>query len=243
MSERDSGGERWVVYVDGLNFDAAVRVHPALRWVDFAALARRLVPGGGPAGAVKYFTARFSDKAAEDPDSPRRQRLFIRAVRATGVQVFEGKFKVPDAWRTISSYGGWQDRLRPVPPIALLEQFAGHFSSHGSRPWKALVELPQEKFTDVAIASHLLRDFYRGECARAIVVSNDSDLRPAIELAVGDGHHVGVFSPVRTVSRDLSLVASWAKSIRTELVAKYQMPDDVRVPGSARVVSRPVAWK
>ncbi len=74
----------------------------------------------------------------------------------------------------------------------MLSDHRAHFATHESWPWKALVELPQEKFTDVAIASHLLRDFYRGACDCALVVSNDSDLRPAIELAVGDGHHVGV---------------------------------------------------
>lgn len=236
-------GASWVVYVDGLNFYAAVRGRPATKWVDFRELASRLIPRDGTVGAVKYFTAQISEKAAENPDSPRRQRVFIRAVRASGVEVLEGKFKVPDGWRAISSAGAWPDRLRPAPPDAMLSDFDSHFASHDQRPWKARVELPQEKFTDVAIASHLLRDFYRGDCTHAIVLSNDSDLRPAIELAIGDGHHVGVFSPMGTVSRDLTRVASWAKPIRPELVAQCQMPDEVRVPGSTRTLSRPAAWK
>jgi uncharacterized LabA/DUF88 family protein len=74
-------------------------------------------------------------------------------------------------------------------------------------------------------------------------VSNDSDLRPAVELAVGDGHHVGVFSPMKTVSRDLARVASWAKPIRSELLMQCQMPDEVQEPGSRRVLSRPAGWK
>ena len=125
----------------------------------------------------------------------------------------------------------------------MLDDYRAHFATHESRPWKSLVELPQEKFTDVAIASHLLRDFYRGACDCALVVSNDSDLRPAVELAVGDGHHVGVFSPMGTVSRDLERVASWAKPIRAELLLQCQMPDEVRVPGSSRTLSRPALWK
>ena len=226
-----------------MNFYAAVRGRPATKWVDFAVLAARLIPRDGTVKSVKYFTSQISEKAAENPDSPRRQRVFIRAVRATDVEVLEGKFKVPDDWRAISSRGGWPDRLRPAPPEPMLREFDSHMASHDDRPWKVRVELPQEKFTDVAIASHLLRDFYRGDCAHAIVVSNDSDLRPAIELVVGDGHHVGVFSPMGTVSRDLARVASWAKPIRPELVARCQMPDEVRVPGSSRTLSRPAAWK
>ena len=233
----------WTVYIDGLNFYAAVRGNPATKWVDFAALAARLVPRPGVVGRVKYYTSQISDKAAENSDSPRRQRVLIRAIRASGVEVFEGKFKVPDGWRSVSSQGSWEDRLRPKPPEKMLQDFHEHFASHQTRPWKAMVELPQEKFTDVAIASHLLRDFYRGDCTQAIVVTNDSDLRPAIELAVGDGHHVGVFSPMKTVSRDLERVASWAKSIRPELVAQCQMPNEVQEPGSNRIFNRPAVWK
>ena len=243
MSERVPAGANWIVYVDGLNFYPAVRRRPDTKWVDFRALANRLVPRAGTVRTVKYFTSQISEKAAEDPDAPRRQRVLIRAVRATGVEVLEGKFKVPDDWRSISSKGDWEDRLRPRPPAGMLSDHRAHFATHESWPWKALVELPQEKFTDVAIASNLLRDFYRGACDCALVVSNDSDLRPAIELAVGDGHHVGVLSPLKTVSRDLERVASWAKPIRAELLEQCQMPDEVRVPGSTRTLSRPVAWK
>ena len=60
---------------------------------------------------------------------------------------------------------------------------------------------------------------------------------------VKGGRHLGVLAPLGTVARDLLQAASWAKPIRTELVAECQMPDEVRVPGSSRVVSRPVAWK
>ena len=233
----------WAVYVDGLNFYAAVRSRPDAKWVDFTALARRLVPRSCTVGKVKYFTSQISDKIAEDSDAPRRQRVFVRAVRATGVEVLEGKLTVPEAWRAISSKGAWQDRFRPPLPPEILKGFQAHFAAHGQRPWKARVELPQEKFTDVAIASHLLRDFYLGACDQAIIVSNDSDLRPAIELAVGDECRVGVFSPMGTVSRDLARVASWAKPIRAELLAQCQMPDEVREPGSVRILNRPVLWK
>jgi hypothetical protein len=242
------GGEavvasNWIVYVDGLNFYPAVRNRPETKWVDFHALAYRLVPRSGSVSKVKYFTSQISEKAAEDSDAPRRQRVLIRAVRATGVEVLEGKFKVPDGWRAISSKGNWEDRLRPPLPVEVLDGYGDHFATHDFRPWKARVELPQEKFTDVAIASHLLRDFYRGACDCAIVVSNDSDLSPAIELAVKDGHHVGVFSPMGTVSRDLAKVSSWAKPLRVELLAQCQMPDEVPIPGSSRTLNRPASWK
>lgn len=236
-------GARWSVYIDGLNFYAAVRGRPHLKWVDFARLAERLIPAGDTVQAVKYFTAQISEKAAEDSAAPRRQRVLIRAIRASGVSVFEGKFRVPEEWRSVSSKGGWQDRLRPEPTSDLLSEYAEYFATHDSRPWKVRVELPQEKFTDVAIATQLLRDYYKGVCLHAILLTNDSDLRPAVEAAVADGHEVGVISPMATVSRDLDRVASWAKPLRQELLIQCQMPDTVSLGDGGAVVNRPAVWK
>jgi hypothetical protein len=69
----------WTVYVDGLNFYAAVKGRPDAKWVDLRQLAERLVPANDRLHAVKYFTSQTSAKAPEDPASPDRQRLFIRA--------------------------------------------------------------------------------------------------------------------------------------------------------------------
>ncbi|MCB0974864.1 MAG: NYN domain-containing protein [Actinobacteria bacterium] len=127
--------------------------------------------------------------------------------------------------------------------MEVLKEFGEHFASHDDRPWKVRVRLPQEKFTDVAIASHLLRDFYKGTCTKAILVSNDSDLSPAVELAVGDGHTVWVFSPAESVSRDLNRVPSLARPLRRDLVRQCQMPDIVRMPDQVQTLERPAAWK
>ena len=236
-------GTQWWVYIDGLNFHRALRGQPSLNWVDFRALASLLVPRQGTVAGVKYFTSPFSGKLAEAPDVPNRQRLLIRAVRASGVEVIEGAFAFTEAWRSLSSRGEWDDRFRPPLPAEVTEEFASHFASHESRPWKARVVLPQEKFTDVALATHLLRDFYRGDCAHAIIVSNDSDLCPAIEAAVEDGHHVGVFSPMRDVARAFGRTASWSRPMRHGIIERCQMPDEVPVPGTRRVLHRPAAWK
>ena len=230
-----------VVYIDGLNFYHAVRGTP-FKWVDFAALAQKLVPRNASLVGAKYFTAQISGKAAEDPATPRRHRQLIRAVAATpGVEVIEGKFQVPDGWRSLSVKSNWPDIFRPRMPAQIITANPDHFDTHRVRPWKALVQLPQEKFTDVAIGAHLLRDFYREECTKAIVVTNDADLRPAIELAVQDGHDVGVISPDKRVSRDLDRVASWARPMQADLPEQCQMPDEVR--SGNRVISRPRAWK
>ena len=57
VSRKARTGPSWIVYVDGLNFYAAVRNRPETKWIDFKVLADRLVPSGGSVSKVKYFTS------------------------------------------------------------------------------------------------------------------------------------------------------------------------------------------
>ena len=54
MSSEALTGANWIVYVDGLNFYAAVRGRPDTKWVDFRALADRLVPRAGTVSKVSW---------------------------------------------------------------------------------------------------------------------------------------------------------------------------------------------
>lgn len=236
--------ESVIVYIDGLNFYNSVK-GTSYKWVDLYALSAQLVPKAATLVEVKYFTAQISAKIAEDPRAPVRQRAYIRAVKAhrPPVTVIEGKFQVPDKWRSIATRP-WDQVFRPKLPQEVLDAYQEHFSTHEQRPWKVRVQIPEEKFTDVAIASHLLRDFYRGSCDFAVVVSNDADLEPAIKLAVDDGHKVGVISPDPSagINQDLQKSAMWARPLRSNLLKKHQMPDTVKT-SKGRELHRPKEWK
>lgn len=238
IPEAAEGGT--IVYIDGLNFYNAVR-GTSNKWVDFGQIGRRLTPSSDILGGTKYFTAQISGKAAEDPQSPQRHRLLIRAAQATeNVEVIEGKFQVPDAWRSLSKYQ-WPGLFRPEIPEEIIANNADHFATHQERPWKVRVQLPQEKFTDVAIGVHLVRDLNQGLASKAIVVTNDADLTPAIQLSVADGFEVGVISPDRVVSRDLAGAASWSRPMRADLPEQCQLPQMV-IASNGRQINKPRAW-
>lgn len=230
-----------IVYIDGLNFYNAVR-GTSNKWVDFGEIGRRLTASGDLLKCTKYFTAQISGKATEDPQSPQRHRLLIRAAQATeDVEVIEGKFQVPDHWRSLSK-GRWPNLVRPEIPEEVISENADHFATHTERPWKVRVQLPQEKFTDVAIGVHLVRDLNQGRCSKAIVVTNDADLTPAIQLSVTDGFEVGVISPDRVVSRDLAGAASWSRPMRADLPEQCQLPGTVTA-SNGRQIHKPEAWR
>ena len=66
----------------------------------------------------------------------------------------------------------------------------------------------EEKETDVRIATQIVADAYQNNCDLAIVVSADSDMIPAIELAIESGHKVVIYFPPYQYSSNLASMAS-----------------------------------
>ncbi|MEM7286414.1 MAG: NYN domain-containing protein [Actinomycetota bacterium] len=231
---------RAVVYIDGLNLYGSALKGSTHKWVDLMGVAATLVPGGAELVAVKYFTADLLPYVSEDPDTPRRQRVYLKALKATGVDVRRGTFMQSTEFRTVSENESWAVRVVPGLDPALADALDA--AEEGAvRPWKVRVRLPEEKFTDVALGVELVDDFHNDVCEVAVLVTNDADLRPAVAKVVEQGHEVGVFSPASTVSKHLSRAASWSRPIRDNLLATHQLPDIVRVDGSQ--FERPRVWK
>ena len=68
------------VYVDSFNlYYRALRRTP-YRWLNPLALARGLLDPDDEIGAVRFFTARVSPRAG-DPEAPRRQAIYFKALR------------------------------------------------------------------------------------------------------------------------------------------------------------------
>jgi len=85
---------RVAVYIDGFNFyyglkSAGGSTYRELLWLDFHALSSRLIRADQTLAMVKYFTARV----ARPPEKQDRQRIFLQAVEASGVQILEGQYQ------------------------------------------------------------------------------------------------------------------------------------------------------
>ena len=105
--------------------------------------------------SVHYFTARVK-ALPNDREAPQRQDVYLRALDTLpNVRVHKSKFMIHKRWRFI---------VRQPK----------HFVK--PRPNRAHVLIPEEKGSDVNLASHLLRDAFRGEMTRAFVFTNDSYL-------------------------------------------------------------------
>ena len=86
----------------------------------------------------------------------------------------------------------------------------------------------EEKGSDVNLATYLLLDAFQGRCDTAAVISNDSDLAQAIDVAQSElGIKVGIINPHPRDRRSrelLGLNCLFYKQVPRQLLAQTQLP-------------------
>lgn len=206
------------------------------------ALARRLQPQES-IERIRYFTARLKPLPGS-PDSPKRQNVYLRALRADPtVEVHLGHFRADIGWQPVAA-GPWSNATRPrLRPRWLIDLAQRAVQPRLDRPVLARVVKMEEKGSDVNLAAHLMNDVLTRGLERALVVSNDADLAEPIRLAATHGATVGVVNPHRRnqVSRHLRQVATFSLPLRHQVLAQCQLPPTV-VDGRGREIHKPAAW-
>lgn len=96
------------------------------------------------------------------------------------------------------------------------------------------------------IATQIVADAYRGACDVAIVVSADSDMIPAIEIALEAGQRVYVYFPPNQYSIDLAATGSGAHTLLKRYESRFRqslLPEVVHLPASGHDLRIPPEWK
>lgn len=203
------------VYIDGFNLHYGCLRGTPYRWLDLASLCRLLLPTHF-IQRIRYFTA-LEEARPDDPQRPQRQQTYIRALETIpNLSVHYGQFLTSIVSMRLE---------RPLPD--------------GSTT--ARVIKTEEKGTDVNIASHLLVDAFDGEFDTAVVVSNDSDLAPAIRFAKERfGVTVGILNPHRRRSLVLASLTDFYRPIRRGPLSASQFPD--RMQDAIGAFTKPPGW-
>ena len=102
----------------------------------------------------------------------------------------------------------------------------------------------EEKESDVRIATQVVRDAFEKSCDVAIVVSADSDMKPAVELAEAAGVMVvNCFPPFQHSNALLNISHGVMRMERYERLFKQAiMPDEV-VQSNGYCIRIPYKWK
>jgi uncharacterized LabA/DUF88 family protein len=183
------------VYVDGFNLYYGCVKDTPHRWLDLAALCKRLLPNN-TINRIRYFTALVTPRPS-DPQQRMRQEIYLRALRTIpNLTLYTSRFLASKVWMKRADGLGYVEVLKS-----------------------------EEKGSDVNLASSLLIDCYRSDCDIAVVVSNDSDLVfPMEHVKRYLGKIIGVVNPHKRPSRELFALANFFKSIRRSALAESQFP-------------------
>lgn len=150
--------------MDGFNLYYGALKGTPYKWLNLSKLAQNLFGETANITKIRYFTAKVYPPPW-DPDINVRQEIYLRALQTLpNLEIHYGKFKP----RTKKGF-----------------YLAGPERCLVCKGELVTVEAPEEKGSDVNLASYLVFDAARDLFDTAWVISNDSDLATPIRLVRG----------------------------------------------------------
>jgi uncharacterized LabA/DUF88 family protein len=212
---------RTYVYIDGFNLYNRALKNTPYRWLDLKALCERLLPPPqNEIRLIRYFTARIIPSAT-DPEQSIRQEIYFRALATLdNVEVHFGTFLLKSASRVLAD--------KPL-------------NENGS--WNTVrVQLPEEKGSDVNLASYLICDGFSDLYDTAVLITSDSDFIEPVKMVIDRlGKKVIVFSPSEKCYKLRDLLGKGLKTKWLKEIPQSQFPDLLR--DSKGEFSKPRDWK
>lgn len=213
---------RVISYIDGFNLYYGLKEMGWRRyyWLNLAELVGNLLKPGQELIRVKYFTARIS---AKDKDTCSHLKNIMEAKRKRQAVYLEALSTLDDL---VIYEGHYLSNIIKC-------RNCGHF-------WQS----PEEKMTDVNIATEILSDAFDDHFDTAILISGDSDLVPPIQ-SLRQRYplkRVVVAFPPHRVTQRLKKAASAYFVIDEIKFRKSLFPNEVAKP-DGYILKRPEEWK
>lgn len=217
------------IYIDGYNLYFGLVKNTPYKWLNLISLFTEIIKIQNPKSSIiniKYFTApvltRFSRHKEQSQAS---QSRYHRALEISG----GSKFII---------INGYFETNRSTPPV---------YNKSIDLQNKAEVWKLEEKQTDVNIALEMYRDSLSGENEQQVLVSNDSDLIPALKLIGKDSPHIelGLILPKKKSQKrqnaNLAQLANWVrKHVKDEELKKHQLPNMILT--NKKPIFKPKYW-
>ena len=205
-------------YVDGFNLYHSALKNTPYKWLILVKLAQSLCPTDR-VRRIHYFTARVIPRAV-DPSQSQRQHVYWRALETLpNLEIHLGVF-----------------RNRYKSGILVSPKQTG--STIGT------VKAPEEKRSDVNLATRLLVDAFNEDFEKAVIVTDDSDfVEPIRYVRERLGSEIVIFNPARRErnNTDLAKAASNVYAISPEHLAASQFPHEL-VDATGRTITKPRNW-
>ena len=212
------------IYVDGFNlYRRALQGRPELKWLDLRAAAQAIMPAY-EVTFVRYFTANLRPGMAVDVQAPVRQQTYLRALGTDPlVSIHLGTFRNDSRW------------MDAVP--LEIDPATGRFR-------RVKVRKVEEKGSDVHLAARMVADAHASLADVYVLLSNDSDQVPPLQILRESGHDFGIIFPMPSArsSKELVKTAPVFLGHVTEAVLAASQFSSELVDSRGRVFHRPPAW-
>lgn len=208
---------RLIAYIDGFNLYRGMRAAKmdGLLWLDLFSLVERICPNNTRVVAVKYVTARILNLKR-----PSQQDYAAGEARRKR----QSEYIEALTSRGVMVFEG-KYKLRTVV----------------CRTCHAKWTKPEEKASDVHIATQLLCDAFRGKFDTAMIISGDADVAPAIRVVVDELRlPVVVAFPPKRILDELKLISTAFIHINRSHIGRSQFPDEFEHEG--HLYKRPAKW-
>lgn len=230
------------IYIDGYNLYYGCLKGTSFKWLDVLSLfdsyilpsvtalvgGQRLMPVLDSL-AVKFFTAPILERVAKANDSVQCQERYHAALnkhQPGRIEIIKGYYSLTTTTAMVV------DARNPKKAPRECEE---------ATVWKL-----EEKQSDVNLALHAVTDVLLGDIEHVVIVTNDTDIAPAVDMLKHQTKVVvGVVIPTtdheRIPNTDLIKQADWVRSHIT--LAELQAAQLPRViPDRRHPVSKPTSW-
>jgi uncharacterized LabA/DUF88 family protein len=211
---------RIIAYVDGFNTyyglfkeknDRPPQFSAKYKWLNWVALVQKLFPTDEVVG-LRYFTA-IVHSTRKDRGQPARQAVYLEALQS-----------LPNVRVKLGTYTERRDDML-------------HFITMEKTP----ILRTEEKGSDVNLATFLIADAFNKQFEKAVVVSNDSDLKTPVNLVKSMKLQIQVVNP----SQDKDVLKPEPtkpnpRILESDLAAS-QFPSPITLK-SGTVIERPPSW-
>ena len=231
------------IYIDGYNFYYGCLRGTPYKWLDLLPLfEKHILPsalvkdGDGhirqstllPSPSIKFFTAKIIESVARAPDSVSSQARYHTALR----KLHDGRIELIEGYYAVNKM-----KVKIVDAEA---PDRAPRECQEIQAWKV-----EEKQSDVKLALQAYHDAITGQIDHVVIVTNDTDIAPALEMIRAHTNVlIGVVVPTTNHTRppntDLVKLAHWTRRhINSNELAACQLP---RVIQGKRPTTKPESW-
>lgn len=231
------------IYIDGYNFYYGCLRGTPHKWLDLLPLfEKHILPsalvkdGDGhirqsaltPFPSIKFFTAKIIESVARAPDSVSSQARYHTALR----KLHDGRIEMIEGYYAVNKM--------KVKIVDAEDPDKAPRECQEIQAWKV-----EEKQSDVNLALQAYHDAITGQIDHAVIVTNDTDIAPALEMIRAHTNVlIGVVVPTtdhtRPPNTDLVKLAHWTRRhINSSELAACQLP---RVIQGKRPTTKPESW-